>query len=199
MRRKWQFNSTFTQPPPAAIFGVTLLLSALPCCSTARSDSPPRLQPFQRWRARRWPLARERYARGAPDFPRPRRRRRTQSRPRGFRRGPEPELELLQDPCRGNSQDYRKTASNLLILPLIWCTQCNVDALLGSCIVALPEHVAQREFRDVLLQDFNLRTNENPSIHFSNPIGHVLHYQLLKAPADRKHRLNTHTSPIAAL
>lgn len=54
------------------------------------------------------------------------------------------------------------------------------------CTIALPEYVTERDFRNVLLQDFNLCTNKNPSIHFSNPVCYVLQYQLLEAPAEWK-------------
>lgn len=47
---------------------------------------------------------------------------------------------------------------------------------------ASPEDVARRDFRNVLLQEFDLSAGENPSVHFSNPVGHVPQDQLLKAP-----------------
>lgn len=50
----------------------------------------------------------------------------------------------------------------------------------------VPEHVTPREFGDVLLQDFDLCTNENPSIHFSHPVHNVLHHQPLKTPAQQR-------------
>lgn len=67
------------------------------------SGSPPRLRSSRRWPGRRWRPARERCAREARDCPLPRRRRQTQSRPRGSRPGRGPELEPRRDPCRRNS------------------------------------------------------------------------------------------------
>lgn len=47
---------------------------------------------------------------------------------------------------------------------------------------ASPEDVARRDFRNVLLQELNLRASENPSIHLSDPVGDVPEDQLLEAP-----------------
>lgn len=77
-----------------------LCFASLP---TGRSDSPPHPRSFQQWRARRWPPARGRCARGAPGCRPPRRRRRTRSRPPGFRRGRAPELGPPTDPCGGGN------------------------------------------------------------------------------------------------
>lgn len=74
---------------------------------------------------------------------------------------------------------YPLTPGNKHLTHILSCA-----CIFRSCIIALPEHVTQRELGDVLLQDFNLCTNENPSVHFSNPVRHVPHYQLLKAPAE---------------
>lgn len=172
----WGSNSlvrqcSFSWWPQAEVFGIPVFLLWLQRFSTARSGSPPRLRSSRRWRGRRWPRAREHYAREAPDCPRPRPHRRIQSHPQGSRPGRGLELGLLQDPWREeNNQGYRNRGDFSVFL-YFW-----------SWII-LPEHVIQWEFRDVLLQDFNLCTNVNPSVHLSNPIRYVPQHQLLKAPA----------------
>lgn len=47
---------------------------------------------------------------------------------------------------------------------------------------ASPQDVACGDFRNVLLQEFDLGAGENPPVHFSNPVGYVPQDQLLKAP-----------------
>lgn len=62
----------------------------------------------------------------------------------------------------------------------------NVNVLVNmQTCDASPEHVTWRDFRNVLLQEFNLSAGKNPSIHFSDPIGYVPEDQLLKAPGLR--------------
>lgn len=49
----------------------------------------------------------------------------------------------------------------------------------------LPEHVTDRQFRDVFLQDFNLCTDINASVQFSQTVRYVPQDQLLKSPVKR--------------
>lgn len=146
---------------------------------TGWSGSPPRRRPSRRWPGRRWRLARERCAREAHGCPLPRRRRQTQSRPRGSRLGRGPERERQQDPCRrGGSTD--------LLLLYTHSRSKHRTKLRIKASFCVPEDVTRRDLRDVPLQDFHLRTNEHPSVHFTHSISDVLQHQPLKAPAGQE-------------
>lgn len=122
---------------------------------------------------------REHCAREARDCPLPRRRRQTQSRPRGSRLGRELEHELQRDPCRTGGTAAQTDFCFPHSLPL----KLDTVKLGLEVSVCVPENVTQRDLGDVPLQDFHLCTDENPSVHLTNSISDVLQHQLLKASA----------------